>query len=144
MRGKRLVQFLLLVALVSLASGQQNNAELSGVVTDQSGGVLPNAKITAVQVATNTQRATHANGAGFYTVSQLPPGSYKLAAAQPGFETEVREDVQLTVGQQAKLDVAMRVGQVTTEAVVSSGLSEVETQSSSLSSVMDRRSDRNV
>jgi hypothetical protein len=67
-----------------------------------------------------------------------------VTVSQTGFRTEIREDVGLTVGQKARLDFNLRVGALSSEAVVTSGVSHVETQSAALSSVMDKDSIREL
>ncbi len=132
------------VLLALLVSAQQSSAELSGTITDQTGAVVAKAEISILQDSTGVKRSTHSNAAGFYAFTQLAPGNYKVTVFRTGFQTEVRSGLSLTVGQQAKLDVPMKLGEVSIQTVVRSQADQVETQSSALSSVMDRRSMREL
>lgn len=136
---------LTMLLLVSFAvQAQQNTAELSGSVSDANGAVLINTKVTVRQPLTGATRVTHTNSVGIYTFTQLPLGVYSVSVSQTGFQTEVREGVELTVGQRARLDFSLKVGAVSSETVVTAGVSQVETQSSALSSVMDKDSIREL
>ena len=123
---------------------QQNNAELSGTVTDPSGAVLTDTKVVIQQPSTGTTRETHTNSSGFYVFTQLPPGVYAVAVSHAGFADAKRENIELTVGQQARLDVRMQIEAVASEAIVNAGTAQVETESAALSSVMDKDSIREL
>lgn len=102
-------RILALVAALALfraapATAQVTTAEVSGVVTDASGAVLPGATVTATNVGTGITRSTVSNEKGRYALLSLPLGGYKLTASISGFQTVVREGVTLTLGQSAQLD----------------------------------------
>jgi hypothetical protein len=120
------------------AFAQQNTAELSDTVTDANGAVLLNASVTVRQPLTGLTRVTHTNQAGLYTFTQLPLGQYTVSVTQNGFQTALRENVELSVGQRARLDFQMRVGEVTSELIVTAEGAQVERESAALSSVMDK------
>src|SRR6202047_2887749 len=80
-------------------SAQVTGATLSGTVTDQSGGVVPKAGISIKNIATGVTRAVTTDPAGFYAAPNLLPGSYDVATAAPGFSSEVRSGITLTVGE---------------------------------------------
>jgi hypothetical protein len=140
----RLLLIACLLFVGTIARAQQNNAELSGTVTDPSGAVLYETRVTVRHPQTGAVREGHTNSLGFYTFTQLPSGIYTVLVSHEGFQTEVREMVELTVGQRARLDITMRVGVVTSEAVISAGVSQVERESAALSSVMDTQSIREL
>jgi hypothetical protein len=144
MNSKRLFTFFCFLLCGALCGAQQNSAELSGRIVDASGALIPGADVTVVQPSTGLMRTTRTNGAGLYTVTQLPPGTYTLTISHTGFQTEVRSNLELTVGQQATLKTTMQVGAITTQTIVSSDLTPVETQSSALSGIMDKRSIREL
>ncbi|HEY7547862.1 MAG TPA: carboxypeptidase regulatory-like domain-containing protein, partial [Blastocatellia bacterium] len=142
------LKFLLCIACLMMtglpARAQQNTAELSGTVTDQTGAVLVNTRVTVSQPQTGASRETHTNSIGLYTFTQLPSGVYTVTVSQEGFETEVSENVELTVGQRARLDFRLKVGAVTSETIVTAGAAQVERESAALSSVMDKDSIREL
>src|SRR5262245_15360780 len=133
-----------LILFCGAVKAQQNTAELTGTVTDSAGAVLVSARVTVRQPLTGLTRETHTNSAGLYTFTQLPLGVYTVTVSQTGFQTEIREGVELTVGQKARLNFNLRVGAVSSETAVTAGANQVETQSAALSSVMDKDSIREL
>jgi hypothetical protein len=142
--AKRLISLAILLLLGTAVRAQQNNAELSGTVTDATGAVMFDTQVTIRHPLTGAVRESHTNNVGFYTFTHLPSGVYTLSVSHQGFQTEVRENVELTVGQRARLDITMTVGLVTSEAVISAGVNQVERESAALSSVMDKDSIREL
>jgi carboxypeptidase family protein/TonB-dependent receptor-like protein len=142
--NQQLLSVAWIILLGCAVKAQQNTADLTGVVTDSAGAVLVSARITVRQPLTGLTRETHTNSAGLYTFAQLPLGIYTVTVSETGFQTEISENVELRVGQRARLDFNLRVGSISSEAVVTLGVSQVETQSAALSSVMDRDSIREL
>lgn len=92
----------LLAALGFLAAGParaQVTATLSGTVTDPSGGVIPNAKVTLTNEATKESRQELTNGAGIYAFPSLVPGTYDIKATAKGFEGKEVTGIVLNAGQ---------------------------------------------
>jgi hypothetical protein len=103
------------VRLVSLASsicalaaiacfGQSNLATISGIVTDQQGGVVPQAAVIATNAETGVQIGVVTNAAGFYRLQSLPIGVYDVSVERAGFRKHVRQGITLTTGEQLGLD----------------------------------------
>jgi outer membrane receptor protein involved in Fe transport len=129
---------LLLVCFMSLllaheASAQVAGATLAGTVTDSSGAVIPKAQVTITDVATGVARRVETDNAGLYTAPNLLPGNYQVSVMAPGFSSEVRRGIALTVGAQQVLDIKMQVGQVTQTVEVTEQAPTVELASSTLS-----------
>ena len=81
-----------LLALVFLAPLQmwgQAVGAIVGTVADPSGAVIPNARITAANVATGVSQSTVTSGAGTYTIPNLVVGTYTVTAEGPGFKTAI-------------------------------------------------------
>jgi hypothetical protein len=100
----------LCLILAGAASAQQ--AELTGRVTDSSGAVVPDVKITVTNTGTGVARETNTNGLGYYTVPLLQPGDYKISAEKQGFQTREQTGIALEVDQQATINFTMQVGQL--------------------------------
>lgn len=88
---------LLLFCLPRLAVGQ--TASISGTVTDATAAVVPQAKVTARNLATNVSRSTATDFSGSYRITTLVPGVYDVLVERPGFKTVEYSRVELTVGQ---------------------------------------------
>src|SRR5579875_3257944 len=84
-------------------------AQLNGRVTDDSGAVIQDVKITVTNADTGVARDTTTNNLGYYTVGLLRPGNYKISASKPGFQTRQQSGVVLQVDQNATLDFLMQV-----------------------------------
>src|SRR5438552_17115062 len=91
---------------------QVSTGEVTGTVIDPSGAVVSGATVTLTNPATNSQRAVRTNSAGVYDLPALPPGTYSLKVEMQGFASQVRNDIELQVGQVAGIDVTLKVGNV--------------------------------
>ena len=123
---------LMVLAVGATAAGQTITAELKGTVTDVTGGVLPNA--TVVAVGPTGQRETVSDVEGFYRLSYLAPGLYRVTVSQVGFQPAVRE-VTLPLHRTLTLDVKLEVGQAE-EVTVRANAPATDRSRSSLSSVI--------
>jgi len=130
---------ILAMFLAVATQAQGPTGEIGGLVTDSTGAVVAGAKITLVHPATNTQRIVTSNNAGLYNLPALPPGSYNLKLEMQGFKTEVRNDIELQVAQNARLDFALQVGNVTEVVEVTGGAPVLETETTSIGAVIEHK-----
>ncbi|MGO9228702.1 MAG: carboxypeptidase regulatory-like domain-containing protein [Bryobacteraceae bacterium] len=112
------VQRFLAVMLVVLASAgvaysQAVNATMVGTVTDSTGAVVPNAKVTITETQTSVAHATQTNESGNWIVPNLPPGVYAASVEATGFKKETRRDITLVVDTTTRVDVQLTPGNVT-------------------------------
>jgi outer membrane receptor protein involved in Fe transport len=134
--------FCLMLLYVSLAvrgSAQVSTASLTGLVTDPAGAVVANAAVTVKNKATTVENSTTTDAAGYYTFATLPVGAYTLAVELRGFKKAVQENVNLEVGQKARIDFALEVGAVTESVVVASAPPLLTTQEASTGGVVESR-----
>src|SRR5579862_3336382 len=117
--------------------GQVAGATLSGTVSDASGAVIPQAQVSIKNLSTGVSTIFTANADGFYTAPNLLAGSYEMSASAPGFATEVRSGITLTVGAQQLLNFKLQVGQVAQQVSVSGEAPAVELVSSAVGGVVD-------
>lgn len=123
----------------SRASAQAISAELLGTVQDPSGAVIPNAKITATEVATGVKHTTQSDQTGNYLLPLLPPGSYTLTAEATGFRTLTQSGVTLQINQQAKINLVLQVGASTETVSVNAAAPLLQTQSVNLGTVVGQQ-----
>ena len=138
--------FLLLTSALAWA---QATAQMSGQVTDDSGGVLPGVTVTVTQTDTGFSRTVVTDGTGIYVVTNLPTGPYQLEVSLQGFRTYVQTGVVLQVNAAPEINAMLGLGAleetVTVEAaaplvdVQSAGLSEVITNEEVLALPLDGR-----
>ena len=76
----------------------QTLSSVTGIVTDASGGVVPDAKVTITNDATNVAKTVATNSAGSYTVTDLIPGTYTVKVENAGFQTAVHNGIGVEVG----------------------------------------------
>ncbi|MGH9430440.1 MAG: carboxypeptidase regulatory-like domain-containing protein [Terriglobia bacterium] len=113
------------------------SAEISGLVSDSSGAVVPNAKVTATHIDTGLVRTAVSDPDGIYALPNLPVGSYRLEVEARGFQTYVQTGILLQVSNTVTINVTLQVGQVKQQVQVSANASMVQTQTTSIASVMD-------
>src|SRR6202522_235188 len=95
----------------AFASAQSDRGSVSGTVTDPSGSGITGAKVTVTNTAMGTQNSTVTTGVGQYTVPELPAGTYAVTVVAPGFTTLVRSGITVSVGETARVDLQLGVGQ---------------------------------
>lgn len=113
--------------LVIGALAQTQTARLEGAVTDQTGAVIPGAKITALNVRTDVTAETTTNAAGLYVFPALLPGAYTVSAQAQGFRKSVHTNVELTVSVTTSEVFRLEVGQVTESVVVEANIERINT-----------------
>src|SRR3954465_6317216 len=89
--------FLIAVLSSSGLLGQLTTATISGTLTDPSGATIPDAPVTAVDMSTDVVTRSTANSAGFYVLTGLAPGRYRVRVEKAGFQTYVQEGVVVEV-----------------------------------------------
>ena len=128
---------LLAIGLICFASvpahAQVAGATLSGTVTDASGSAVANATVSIKNTETGITRDIPTDASGLYAVPNLNPSTYEVKVTAAGFSTLVRTGITLTVGQQATLNLSLKVGQVSESVTVSGEAPQVELTSSALS-----------
>jgi hypothetical protein len=122
---------------VTLVVWAQAAAQISGVVRDQSGAVLPGVEITATQTETRISRNTITNETGSYVLPNLAVGPYRLEIALPGFRTYVQTGIVLQVNSNPVINAVLDVGQVAEQVEVQANASLVETRSVGVGSVIE-------
>jgi hypothetical protein len=117
----------------------QTTGTMSGYVKDTSGGVVPQAKVTATLVQHGTTFLAQTNAEGFYNFPALDPGEYTLEVEKQGFQRNLLTGLTLTVGQNLRVDASLTVGQLTQEVSVTGQAPLVDTTSQTVSSLVDDR-----
>ena len=113
--GRLLLLLLFSLCLYPSFASAQVSATLSGIVSDQSGAAVPAASATARNLDTGLSRDTVTDQAGRYQLFALPLGQYEVRVKKAGFAEAVRTGIRLVVGQDARVDLTLRVGAVSEE-----------------------------
>jgi len=134
--SSRFIAFLafLLALLFSppLRAQSTYTAQLTGVITDSSGGVIPSAKVILTDEATNVPVSATTNDKGIYVLTGLRPAKYTLRAEAPGFTTAERRGITLAVSQETTLDLSLSPRGVAETVTVTEQVPLLDTGSASL------------
>src|SRR5437899_5079089 len=112
---------------------------ITGFVKDPSGAFIVGAKITITNAATNARLSALTGASGAYLFPQLPPATYSLVAEAAGFKKAGIASVLVEVDQITRADLALEVGGITETIAVSAAAPLLETEKSTLSSVVNSR-----
>jgi hypothetical protein len=123
-------------AVVTLAWSQSYQGEISGVVKDSTGGIVPGVKLELMHLDTGQRRTTVSDDQGRYYFLQLPTGPYKLDARRAGFRTFERS-LTIEVGARDVVDVTLEVGDVGTSVQVEAEAPLLEAASGAIGAVVD-------
>jgi hypothetical protein len=133
----RLVALLLALAVPALAAAQTVAiAQISGVVTDESGAALPGVEVEVTQTATGLTRFVITGDRGDYVLANLPVGPYKLVAKLQGFSTYEQSGITLQVGASPTINVTLKVGALEETLTVTAAATMVETRNPSVGTVV--------
>src|SRR5829696_3435268 len=138
----RCLTILLLFALLTEAPAtraQAGRSEITGVVHDQSGALIPRGNIRVTDDSTKHAITSIIADAGTFTITNLKPGNYTVTVEVQGFKTYVRSGVQLVTGERVRLDIALQPGQLSESVTVSEDASPLRTESGSLGQVVNNR-----
>lgn len=138
-----MLRFLALSALTLTlplaALAQSGNAEINGTVTDSTAAAVSGATITISNPATGFSRVLKTNDQGLYSAPALIPGVYNVKVEMQGFQAQSRTNVELQVGQVANLEFTLSVGNVAEVIEVTGGAPVLETESTSVGTVIENK-----
>jgi outer membrane receptor protein involved in Fe transport len=131
MKVRMVVVFFFLAAATLMA--QTFRGTILGTVTDPSGKQVFGATVKVRNVGTGQERTTTTSADGSYSISELPIGTYSVTVTQSGFQTSVTNTVEVNVATERRVDVQLKMGQVSQKVEVSGeALSQIETTSAEL------------
>src|SRR5438105_4303354 len=133
--------FLVLVvcAMLALPTFGQTFGQISGLITDTTGAVMPGVSMTVTNPQTNFTRSATSNESGYYDFPALLPGLYNVKAEIAGFQSGVRNGVELQVQQTARIDFRLNVGAVTDTVEVSAGAPLLNTENATVGTVIENK-----
>src|SRR6266404_2592919 len=132
--------FLALVALLCTANpawGQEVTASITGTVSDPTGAAIVGATVTAKSMERGLTYTSVTNDSGIYRIAQLPVGSYELKAEKPGFASAAYPSFVLTLNQVARIDIALKVGQVTQIVEVTGAAPVLKTETTQVDTIIN-------
>jgi hypothetical protein len=127
---------LFVMLVFSRGAQAQVSASISGRVTDPSGTAVSGAAVAAENLETEVERTTKTDDAGRYALLSLPVGVYEVRVTKQNFQEAVQSGIHLAVGQEASVDMALKIGQVTEQVKVNADASIVSTTSADISGLV--------
>ncbi|HEV2352117.1 MAG TPA: TonB-dependent receptor [Terriglobia bacterium] len=123
---------------------QVDYGTIEGTIMDQTGAVIPHAKVSLTNVGTNFTVTATGNDAGAYIFTPVRNGEYTLTAEAPGFAKAVHTNLTLSVQQQLVIDLTLKPGEVTQSVEVTGAPPSLQTQDASVGQVVNSRSVNNL
>ncbi len=127
-------------AVFAAAAHAQFDANLQGTVEDSSGAVVPGATITLTNLGTNQVRTATSGDSGFYRISQLAPGAYKVVVSAPNFQPSTFDNVVIAAEKPSSIDAKLALASSTQTVNVSAdNAPQLQTADGSVSNTIDQR-----
>lgn len=126
--------FLCVPALVAQTAG---GGAIQGTITDQTGAAVPNAIVTATNVATRVQTTRPSSSDGLYNIAPLIPGTYTLTAKAKGFETFKQEHMEIQAMHSTGLNISLQIGSEATQVTVTMAPPQLETTNATLGGTIE-------
>jgi hypothetical protein len=130
--------------MVQCAWGQEVTASISGSVTDPSGAAVAGATVTATSQERGLTHTAVTNESGIYRIAQLPVGTYELKVEKPGFASASYPPFVLTLNQVARIDIGMKVGQVSETVEVTGATPVLETDVTQVDTIINAATNDNL
>src|SRR6186997_1536040 len=128
------------LALPAVAAADITRFDLSGIVTDATGGTLPGVTVSLKNVDTGFTRSTVTDSGGRYSFNAVPPtGRWTLSAELPGFGTQNREGLEFQANTRPEINFQLSVGGIQESITVSASSPLVRTRESELSAILDAK-----
>lgn len=127
---------LLTVLLLAPGAWAQYGSSIEGVISDQSGAAVAGATVTATNQATGVSRETQTNDSGFYRISGLPPGNYKMGAQAASFKQGTAADVVVAAEAVRGLNISLQPGGAQETIIVTATGDALQTENASVSGTL--------
>jgi hypothetical protein len=145
------INALVILFAVSLLSGADEFAvaqdifgRIAGTITDSSGGVVPNIKVTITNEATQVSRTVTTDKSGYFVAEALQAGTYTVSAEQSGFRAVHKEGNNLTAGGRLTVDLSLQVGAVMETVTINAVGDTVNTTSGEISTTITQQQVQNL
>ncbi len=139
-----LLVIVILTCALSLIAQVGSDASILGVVTDATGAVVPRATITVNHLNTGLTRTATSGEGGEFEILSLPTGPYSVSVANTGFSTWKIDRIELTVASRQRISPVLKVGDVTEQIRVEGTAELIQTERSSVSTVVEEKQIREL
>lgn len=139
MRSSLVIAFVSLSLAGSAIAQLATTTSLVGTVTDPSGNVIANAKVTAIEAGTSDRYAAVTNNQGYYSLEFVRVGKYNITAENPGFQRVTKTGILVEINQSVRTDFSLPVGALSESVTVEAQATAIKTDDASISEVMSTR-----
>ncbi|MCZ2147407.1 MAG: TonB-dependent receptor [Bryobacterales bacterium] len=130
--------------ITSLGFAQEFRGTVQGDITDPTHATIVGASVTLRNIDTSIERAVKSDEGGHYIFTFVAPGNYSLTVAAAGFKTTVRDGIKLSINDSLRVDVEVALGQTSETVQVTGQVTAVQSDSSSLGSVINEQTVVNI
>ena len=143
---KRILPILTAILALTIQATAQSitSGDITGIVTDQSGGAIANAAATLTNVGTNVSQKATTNAKGNYRFAFLPPGTYKIVVNAPGFQSVERDGLVVTAGQPTAANIEMHVASSSQNVNVTESGTSLQTENADVSNTFNTEMVQNM
>jgi hypothetical protein len=134
-----LMNALLAFSLVPFAVAQSGRGVLTGMIQDQTSGIVPGAEVVIRNQETGVEMSAATTGTGVYRIPYVPAGRYVVTVTVPGFRRAVREDVEVHLTQTVTVDFELEVGEIAETVTVLGGTPLLEKSTSEIGTISTER-----
>ncbi|MGH7968105.1 MAG: carboxypeptidase-like regulatory domain-containing protein, partial [Limisphaerales bacterium] len=144
------LQSLWLIPVVAIvfslpAAAQSSLSTVRGAVTDQSGAVVPNARVQLIDLSTNiVARTVSTDAHGNYEIPFVKGGHYELTASRAGFDTFTETDIFLASNDTKRVDPVLRVGSTATKVTVNGAANVIQTEGGEIGGTLTANTYQNL
>jgi Carboxypeptidase regulatory-like domain len=135
-RSIRYLVFIVLMCAFTVAAYAQYNGSIRGNVTDQTGALVPGAKVTLTNTDTGQQQVSISSNNGIYNFNALPPAHFSINVEKDGFKTKVLPQVQIIPEQLNTVDIQLETGDVSTTVTVEGTTQGLDSQTATVSATV--------
>jgi hypothetical protein len=137
--GRWLLLWFVVVWSVSIAYGQMNTAEISGQITDPSGGLVPKASVEALETSTLMKYTTFSDASGEFLFAKLPVGEYTIRVNATGFRESVQAPIAVHAGQKLRENFALKLGEQAQIELISAVAGLLQNESAGINETIEQQ-----
>ena len=138
------ITLVLLICGANATFAQEVTATITGTISDQSGAAIAGANVTAKSVERGITNSATSNESGLFRISNLPVGNYELRIEKEGFQTSTYPAFTLVLNQVARIDVEMKVGQISQTIEVSGAAPVLKTEATQVDTIINASTNDNL
>ncbi len=130
---------LLVLAFASAMLAQRDLSTLAGTITDSTGGVVANAKVTITEISTGQVYEITTNSLGEFVRPALKPSVYTVSVSATGFKTAEQKNVLLASGERTGLNITLAIGDMTQTVEVAATSPLLQTESTQVGAALNTK-----